>query len=149
MGTRFSPSTSVSPPSASFHHCSTLIFICMFFLQKYKCAKFQNIKKTTVLSEIGERSIERIATFFYLTLHKLRALSFAQRTPCTCIFCFLVFGITSRLYAHSIELNTQVPTLPRVANVATLLYLRQCHSHHTNTSYLHVVISDCSKLRSR
>ena len=64
MGTRFSPSTSVSPPSASFHHCSTLIFICMFFLQKYKCAKFQNIKKTTVLSEIGKRSIERISTFF-------------------------------------------------------------------------------------
>jgi len=89
---------------------------------------------------------------FHLTLHKLRTLSLPQRTRSKCIFYFLVSGITSRPYAHFIRLNTRSPTLPMillsVAKVTALRYWRQCQCHHTNTSHFHVVITECSKLRS-
>ena len=142
--------------SASFQHCSILVFIYMFFFQRDKKAKFQSLKKKGggVLSEIGEHWKEKkLPLFFTSDFTKLRAIPLPQRTPCTCIFCFLLSEITNRLYAHFIRLNTQFPILPmillKVAKVTALRYWRQFHCHHTNTSHVHVVITDCSKLTLR
>jgi len=61
---RFTPSTSVSPPSASFHHNYILIVMHMLNLPEDKLANPGNLPKGIALYSIRENLIEKYILFF-------------------------------------------------------------------------------------
>jgi len=69
-GTRFSPSTSVVPLSASFDSCCVLFFIWLLLLPEGQTNDAWELSKSNAVLEIGECWISK--HFYFLRLCKFR-----------------------------------------------------------------------------